>query len=38
MQFFGLKNITDLPKLKEISELINADPRLGEQIAVFDKK
>ena len=38
MQFFGLNNISDLPKLKEISELIDADPRLGEQIAVFDKK
>lgn len=38
MQFFGLNNISDLPKLKEISELIDADPRLGEQIAVFDQK
>ena len=38
MQFFGLNNISDLPKLREISELIDADPRLGEQIAVFDQK
>lgn len=38
LQFFGLSDISDLPKLKEISELIDADPRLGEQIAVFDVK
>ena len=38
MEFFGLKSISELPKLKEISDLINADPRLGEQIAVFDIK
>ena len=24
-----------MPKLKEISELIDADPSLGEQISVF---
>ena len=38
MQFFGLKNSSDLPKLREIAELIDADPHLGEQIAVFDQK
>lgn len=37
LQYFGLKTISDLPKLKEITELLEADPRLGEQIAVFDK-
>ena len=37
LQYFGLKTISDLPKLKEITELLDSDPRLGEQIAVFDK-
>ena len=25
-----------MPKLKEVEELIESDPNLGEQIAVFD--
>ena len=37
LQYFGLRNLSDLPKLKEITELLESDPRLGEQIAVFDK-
>jgi len=37
LQYFGLKALHDLPKLKEITELLESDPRLGEQIAVFDK-
>jgi len=37
LQYFGLKALYDLPKLKEITELLESDPRLGEQIAVFDK-
>jgi hypothetical protein len=30
--------MSDLPKLKEITELIESDPSLGEQIAVFEKE
>ena len=26
-----------MPKLKEITELVDADPNLGEQIAVFEE-
>lgn len=37
LQYFGLRDLSDLPKLKEITELLESDPRLGEQIAVFDK-
>ena len=35
LEYFGLNRLSDLPKLKEISELIDADPSLGEQISVF---
>ena len=35
LEYFGLNRISDMPKLKEISELIDADPSLGEQISVF---
>ena len=35
LEYFGLNRLSDMPKLKEISELIDADPSLGEQIAVF---
>ena len=30
-----MNRLSDMPKLKEISELIDADPSLGEQISVF---
>ena len=36
LEYFGLNRISDMPKLKEISELIDADPSLGEQISVFE--
>ena len=35
LEYFGLNRISDMPKLKEISELIDADLSLGEQISVF---
>ena len=35
LEYFGLNSLSDMPKLKEISELIDADPSLGEQISVF---
>ena len=38
LQYFGLRDLSDLPKLKEITELLESDPHLGEQIALFDKK
>ena len=34
--YFGLNRLSDMPKLKEITELMEADPTLGEQIAVFE--
>ena len=37
LEYFGLNRLSDMPKLKEISELIEADQSLGEQIAVFEK-
>ena len=36
LEHFGLNRLSDLPKLKEISELLEADPSLGEQMAVFE--
>lgn len=38
LQHFGLNRLSDMPKLKEITELMEADPTLGEQIAVFEDK
>ena len=38
MEYFGINRLSDLPKLKEITELIASDPNLGEQIAVFDQE
>lgn len=35
LEYFGINRISDLPKLKEISELVESDTRLGKQIAVF---
>ena len=37
MEYFGINRLSDLPKLKEISELISGDSKLGQQIAVFEK-
>ena len=36
LEKFGINRLTDMPKLKEVEELIESDPNLGEQIAVFD--
>lgn len=38
LEHFGLNRLSDMPKLKEITELIEADPTLGEQIVVFEEK
>ena len=37
LEHFGLNRISDMPKLKEITDLMEADPTLGEQIAVFEE-
>tara|TARA_S200000501_G_C20773978_1_gene721823 strand:- start:64 stop:678 length:615 start_codon:yes stop_codon:yes gene_type:complete len=36
LEYFGINRISDLPKLKEITELIESDSNFGEQIAVFE--
>ena len=36
LEHFGLNRLSDMPKLKEVSELIESDPSLGEQITVFE--
>ena len=36
MEYFGINRLSDLPKLKEITEIIASDPTLGKQMAVFD--
>ena len=38
LEYFGLNRLSDMPKLKEIAELIEADQSLGEQIAVFERE
>ena len=38
LEYFGLNRISDMPKLREISELIDSDPSLGEQISVFENE
>tara|TARA_B100002052_G_scaffold2276_1_gene2176 strand:+ start:233 stop:838 length:606 start_codon:yes stop_codon:yes gene_type:complete len=38
LEQFGINRLSDMPKLKEVSELIEADPILGEQITVFNKE
>ena len=38
LEHFGLNRLSDMPKLKEITELMEADPTLGEQITVFEEK
>ena len=35
---FGLNRLSDMPKLKEVSEIIESDPSLGEQITAFEKE
>ena len=36
LEFFGLNNLSDLPKLKEIEQLIKSDHSHKKQITVFD--
>ena len=38
LEQFGLNRLSDMPKLKEVSELMEADPSLGEQITVFENE
>ena len=38
LEKFGLNRLSDMPKLKEISEIIESDPSLGEQITVFENE
>lgn len=38
MEYFGINRLSDLPKLKEITEIIASDSDLGEQMAVFDSE
>tara|TARA_Y100000591_G_scaffold155232_1_gene133535 strand:- start:5 stop:616 length:612 start_codon:yes stop_codon:yes gene_type:complete len=38
LEYFGINRISDLPKLKEISELVESDAGLGRQITVFNEK
>ena len=36
LEKFGLNRLSDMPKLKEVSEIIESDPNLGEQITAFE--
>ena len=36
MEYFGINRLSELPKLKEISELMSGDSKLGQQMAVFE--
>ena len=38
LEKFGINRLSDMPKLKEVAELIEADPSLGEQITVFENE
>ena len=38
LEYFGLNRLSDMPKLKEVSELIESDPSLGEQITAFENE
>ena len=38
LDHFGLNRLSDMPKLKEVSELIDSDPSLGVQIAAFERE
>ena len=38
LEKFGINTISDMPKLKEVSELMDADTSLGEQITVFENE
>jgi hypothetical protein len=36
LEKFGINRLSDMPKLKEVSEIIDSDPNLGEQITAFE--
>tara|TARA_B100001996_G_C18647801_1_gene588140 strand:+ start:380 stop:976 length:597 start_codon:yes stop_codon:yes gene_type:complete len=36
LEHFGLNHLSDLPKLKEISEILESDTTLGQQIEAFN--
>ena len=36
LEKFGLNSLSDMPKLKEVSEIIESEPSLGEQITAFE--
>ena len=38
LEKFGLNRLSDMPKLKEVAEIIESDPSLGEQITVFENE
>ena len=38
LEKFGLNRLSDMPKLKEVSEIIESDSSLGEQITVFESE
>ena len=38
LEKFGLDKLSDMPKLKEVSEIIESDPSIGEQITVFENE
>ena len=37
LEYFGINHLSEMPKLKEVSELIDSDTNLGEQIDVFER-
>ena len=37
LEYFGINHLSDMPKLKEVSELIDSETNLGEQIEVFER-
>ena len=38
LEKFGLNSLSDMPKLKEVSEIIESDHSLGEQITAFESE
>ena len=38
LEHFGLNRLSDMPKLKEVSELIDSDQSLGKQMKVFENE
>ena len=38
LEKFGLNRLSDMPKLKEVSEIIESDSSLGGQITVFENE